>query len=187
MNGFRLEASEIINLLPSEIKSAHVMVKSDQLVLYKTNEVSATEVKKILDANLPPYMVPRMFFTIDRFPLNKNRKLDVSQLTLEAQAEMIQVEEVKNGESTEEENMNVLVEDTIRFIWSKALKVPADDITADSNFFEIGGSSLSAVLVARKLGAELGKIMMHIICINYIICCSLTVVIDCNLSCSNRH
>ena len=104
MNGFRLEASEIINLLPSEIKSAHVMVKSDQLVLYKTNEVSATEVKKILDANLPPYMVPRMFFTIDRFPLNKNRKLDVSQLTLEAQAEMIQVEEVKNGESTEEEN-----------------------------------------------------------------------------------
>ena len=83
-------------------------------------------------------------------------------LSLEAQAEMIQVEEVKNGESTEEENMNVLVEDTIRFIWSKALKVPADDITADSNFFEIGGSSLSAVLVARKLGAELGKIMMHI-------------------------
>lgn len=154
INGFRLEASEVINALPSELKNAHVMVGEGQLLLYKTNELSATQVRNILEAGLPPYMVPKKYFTIDSFPLNKNRKLDIQQLVSQAKHEPYHQLDVVDD--VEEDRDALEMTKRVCLVWSNVLKVSIDDIKPTSNFFEIGGTSLSAVLVARGLGSHLG-------------------------------
>ena len=156
VNGFRMEASEVLNALPDGMKGAHVMVRNNQLVLFKTPEKSALEVKKILSEKLPPYMVPQQYFTIDNFPLNKNRKLDVPRLIQDAYLDQYMVDMVEDDESEETRDV-LLLENTICLVWSKSLEVSVDKITPTSNFFEMGGTSLSAVLVSRALSTELGK------------------------------
>lgn len=155
MNGFRIEAFEILNALPDGLKGAHVMARDDQLVLFKTPEKSAQEIREVLQSKLPSYMVPQQYFTIDSFPLNKNRKLDIPQLIADSE-----LDEPLNDDPVIEdcERKDVLfLERTIALIWSKSLGVPVDIIKPSSNFFSIGGTSLSAVLVSRSLSAELSR------------------------------
>lgn len=154
VNGLRMEASEILNALPDGLKGAHVMVQNNQLILFKTPEISSSEVRNALSKKLPPYMVPKQYFTIDSFPLNKNRKLDLPKLIQEAKLDQCMAELINEDDDDED---CLLLENTISLVWSKSLGISLDSITPGSNFFEIGGTSLSAVLVARALSEELGK------------------------------
>jgi hypothetical protein len=130
------------------------MVKDNQLVLFKTPEKSGQEIKDALESHLPNYMVPQRYFTIDSFPLNKNRKLDIPQLIVGSK-----LDELQSGSQTEEEcTQDVLfLEKRIALVWSKGLGITISMIEPSSNFFKLGGTSLSAVLVSRSLSAELGR------------------------------
>lgn len=156
VNGFRLEATEIINALPSELKQAHVMVQPQGvLVLYKTKEVPAIIIKQHLDANLPSYMVPKIFYEIDAFPLNKNRKIDVPKLVADAIPEACNTK-TENAMVDSNESI-VRMQEIVKLEWAQSLKVPISTIDSSSNFFEIGGTSLATVLVARALNKRLGR------------------------------
>lgn len=47
------------------------------------------------------------------------------------------------------------VEKVIKTVWSEVLEKPTDELRKDDNFFSVGGTSLTAVILSRKLGIEL--------------------------------
>lgn len=125
-----------------------VLSDGSQLIMYKTREIHATDLKSTLESRLPKYMVPTKYFSLDSFPLNKNKKLDVSKLV------ELGEESVTDSSAIDcTDNPVTALENTIKCIWSESLGL--HDISLQSNFFDIGGTSLSAVLVCRALYNEL--------------------------------
>ncbi|MFE1593318.1 amino acid adenylation domain-containing protein [Nocardia sp. NPDC058705] len=101
--------------------------------------IDVTQIKSVLSAGLPSYMVPAAFVVMDALPLNVNGKLDRKALPepeFEAQtfrAPSTPIEEIVAG------------------VFADVLG--ADRVGADDDFFALGGNSLLATQVAARLGA----------------------------------
>lgn len=154
VNGFRMEASEICNAMPNYITKSHVMVRNNVLTLFVCpSSTNTNELRSHLLKNLPTYMVPNVIHTLDDFPLNKNRKLDQNLL-------LSKVNLCLNSKEEELSRDVVLghdnrIEKTLKLVWSQILKVNVAGINNDDNFFSLGGTSLSAVVVSRMINKEL--------------------------------
>lgn len=102
-------------------------------------------VTKNLARKLPSYMLPSAFFTIERFPLTINGKLDrkrlrdmaehssVSQLTVR------QSQGFGNGDPWAGSSE---LERRLRSLWSEVLGIEETKILPDDGFFQLGGDSL---------------------------------------------
>jgi len=146
VNGFRIEAGEIINAVPKNVSHAHVMIHEGKLHLFVAPKVDIPHVRKRLVSCLPSYMVPHSIHALDAFPLNKNRKLDS-----EALLKSISLQGVGDENKTQEMSM---IERSVCTIWAQQLGIDTRTMGKNSNFFELGGTSLSAVMVSRALEAE---------------------------------
>jgi len=105
----------------------------------------ARELREALRATLPDPAVPTEFAFIDGFPLNAHGKVDREALaTLELGAPRSPPTRPAVGETEE------LVAD----IWARAFEV--DSIGRDENFFELGGDSLTAAVVAAGIHTSFG-------------------------------
>jgi serine acetyltransferase len=150
VNGFRIEASEIANSMPSNVLRSHVMVQNGILVAYVMPEVDKDVVISSLEERLPTYMVPRIVVPLSTFPLNKNGKIDIEALLVAGQ-ELAQssIADVAEDELGPTENI-------IRLVWMQVLhRYSVSELSVHDNFFEKGGTSLSAVVMSRKLSLEL--------------------------------
>ncbi|SFD72744.1 non-ribosomal peptide synthetase, partial [Pseudoalteromonas denitrificans] len=158
IRGFRIELAEIEYALSQQalIKSAVVMpqnVQSEQtqLVAYVTinseqepGEVSAL-LRESLKATLPDYMVPSYFMVLDDFPLLPNGKVNKKALVA---VENI-TEQKYVAPSTE-------VEHLITQIWSDLLPIKTQEISAEADFFALGGHSLLSVRLIGEIRNRLG-------------------------------
>lgn len=153
INGFRIEQGDIINALPSKVKNAHLIVQNQRLILYVSPLVDKNIIISELQSKLPAYMVPTSVIPVDSFPLNKNKKLDTVAL-------MKMADDSHNSKQDDAQNsvdhVDGLseVESAIRLIWAEVLRIDVNSISKDDNFFTKGGTSLSAVIVSRKLSSE---------------------------------
>ena len=155
VNGFRIEPGDIINAMPTEVNNAHVVVENSRLVLYVAPLVDKDAVLTLLRDKLPTYMCPSLIISVEQFPLNKNKKLDVNALVQIGRATMIEHPETDHrGLSGVRKDESSQLEDTIRLVWAEILKVDPEGIHTDHNFFEKGGTSLSTVIASRKLSKE---------------------------------
>jgi amino acid adenylation domain-containing protein len=93
-----------------------------------------------LSQTLPGYMIPSYFITLERIPLTPSGKIDRKALPKPV------FENVKEYEAPRDESEKKLVE-----IWSTVLGIENEKIGIDSNFFEIGGHSLKATIMAAKI------------------------------------
>ncbi|MCD9873159.1 non-ribosomal peptide synthetase [Streptomyces guryensis] len=146
IRGFRVEIGEIENALlrvPGVRDGAVVVVRSAQLVAFCTGSepVGADEVQGKLAASLPPYMVPAVVHWRERLPLTGNGKTD--RKTLRALAE-----ELDAGDSGAPETA---AERRLAAAWAEVLGIHADRIGRLDHFFDLGGTSLSAVRLAVAL------------------------------------
>ena len=91
-------------------------------------------------------MIPSQIIAVDEFPLNKNRKLDAAALMKDIHLE--RNEPVPDKGMCESHVLKV-----IKTVWSEMLGV--SDFNKTDNFFSVGGTSLTAVILSRKLGIEL--------------------------------
>jgi Acetyltransferase (isoleucine patch superfamily) len=139
------------------VKHAHVLLEAGKLILFITPSVNVEQVKQALSSSLPSYMVPHYIFPLDEFPLNKNRKLDLAELSQYAKKAMETSSVDSNMISSRDSPSFSRVEEAISFIWAQHLQTPVVNMKRDSNFFELGGTSLSAVMVARALESEFGS------------------------------
>lgn len=149
INGFRIELGEIDSAISKfiNLNGNHRTVKSvetQQLrVFHNYNSLDVDTIKLELKTVLPHYMIPADFTYIEEFPQTPNGKIDsmkLSQIRL-FDNQVIDIEPVifdhKNN---------------IKKIWEDCLK---RKVTVKSNFFELGGDSLKALILTTRLKKEL--------------------------------
>ena len=141
-NGQRIELQEIEqSILKIEaIKQASVILKTNEkenfLVAFIVagTDISTKAIKEELSRILPPYMIPSVFVTLDKMPLNKHGKIDKQSLkTMDISFKLL------NEDSSE-----IVIENILCSAVQKVLDLKKDP-TKEDNFFELGGSSISAV------------------------------------------
>jgi amino acid adenylation domain-containing protein len=163
IRGFRVELGEIENCMLScdRVKEAAVVVKETQTgdkhlcaylvpdILEKEdagageNELSAV-LKEYLLSRLPGYMIPQYFVPLETLPLTANGKLDRKSLPEPGIR--------STGEYTAPRDE---LEEKLADIWSGVLGVNKEIIGIDDNFFDLGGHSLSVIILASRIKKEL--------------------------------
>ena len=151
ISGFRIEIGEIENRLlklPGVCAGAVVVTerpdKTKQLVAFYSGErLDPTAVRNQLGGSLPKYMVPSAVHWRETLPLTANGKIDKKQLTALAA-------ELETAEQSHE-SLGTVTERRLAVVWAEVLGIPADQIGRSDNFFDLGGTSLSALRLAIAL------------------------------------
>ncbi|MEZ5882764.1 MAG: LLM class flavin-dependent oxidoreductase [Paracoccaceae bacterium] len=162
IRGYRIELGEIevqLEAVPG-VRQAVALVREDQpgdlrLVAYvtTTQPVPEAAMREALAAELPEYMVPAHFVTLDEFPLTPNRKVDRKALPVpSAETGAARAETFVKPEND--------VEQSIAEIWARVLGVT--QVGSRDNFFALGGHSLLAVQAHREIREKLGATRLSI-------------------------
>jgi amino acid adenylation domain-containing protein len=151
ISGFRIEIGEIENTLlrvPGVRDGAVVVAgrahQSKYLVAFYSGpeplEVGVLRAR--LGESLPAYMVPSAFHWRESLPLTANSKIDRKALTALA----------RESDVVDEYHAPITpTEQRLAAAWAKVLGIPPDQIGRRDQFFDLGGTSLSAVKLAITL------------------------------------
>ncbi|MDQ1007334.1 amino acid adenylation domain-containing protein [Streptomyces sp. V4I23] len=152
IRGFRIEIGEIENTLLRlpDVRDGAVVVTGPeghdrQLVAFCTSPrpLAADDLRERLGELLPEYMVPAAFHQRESLPLTANGKIDKKALTALAE-ELGATTDVFAAPRTP-------TEQRLAAAWSAVLGVAPERIGRRENFFDLGGTSLSAVRLAISL------------------------------------
>jgi amino acid adenylation domain-containing protein len=157
VRGFRIELGEIEAVLAKHpaVQQAVVTVREDtpgdkRLVAYIVSsggEVPATgDLRAHLKSELPDYMVPGAFVTLENLPLTPNGKVDRKALP--------KPDSSRQGSGQQSVPRDDF-EQVLLAAWRKVLGV--DEIGIHDNFFELGGHSLLAVRLINEIRKVTGK------------------------------
>ncbi len=119
-----------------------------RLAAYVIGNPDATEpaaMRRQLAAVLPEFMIPSVFTRLDRFPLTPNGKVDLASLRPTDRSP------IQADSAPQTENERVVAE-----IWQDILGQP---VGRQDHFFDVGGTSMSAMLLVGRINARLGKQM----------------------------
>lgn len=158
IRGFRIELDEIETALRQHpaIANAVVAAREDstaghRLVAYlvtRNGPPPMADMREFVRGKLPGYMVPTYFVMMKEFPLTPNGKIDARQLPAPEDMGVTARNYIAPRNACEE----TLVE-----IWQEVLLVRP--ISAEDDFFALGGDSLSATRlfarINRRFGADL--------------------------------
>ncbi|MDV0440742.1 non-ribosomal peptide synthetase [Xanthomonas sacchari] len=151
IRGFRIELGEIEARLATcaGVREAAVVAREDAmgetrlvayLVPHAGHTCASAALRERLLQELPEYMVPAAFVTLDAFPLTPNGKLDRQALPApDQEAVASRPYEAPIGEA----------EQAIATIWEELLGL--ERVGRHDHFFELGGHSLLAVRVVVRL------------------------------------
>ncbi|WP_236063875.1 non-ribosomal peptide synthetase [Streptomyces poriferorum] len=157
IRGFRIETGEIENALlrAPGVRDGAVVVteragRGRHLTAFYSGArpLRADVLRDLLAATLPAYMLPSVFHWQETLPLTANGKIDRRELTARAAAS----DPVAHEEGGEPPRTPT--ERRVASVWAEVLGVPADRVGRRDNFFDRGGTSLSAVRVAISLDRE---------------------------------
>ncbi|MGD2093214.1 MAG: amino acid adenylation domain-containing protein, partial [Candidatus Aminicenantes bacterium] len=159
IRGYRVELGEIENCLQEneQIKEAVVTAETNDagnqylcayIVPYSYEAIDddgswAKELKTYLSLTLPDYMVPTYFIPLEQLPLTPNGKLDRKALP-------------RPGISITKDYLDPRdpMEEKLVEIWQEMLGVEGGKLSINTNFFELGGNSLNAVIMISKVHKE---------------------------------
>jgi amino acid adenylation domain-containing protein len=152
ISGFRIEIGEIENTLLTVpgVRDGAVVVaqradQSKHLVAFYSSQqpLGVDLLRDRLSQSLPEYMVPAVYHWRESLPLTANGKIDKKKLTALA-AELTVAVENHDAPRTPTELR-------LAAAWSTVLGIPEAQIGRRDNFFDRGGTSLSAVKLALAL------------------------------------
>ncbi|WP_419893527.1 non-ribosomal peptide synthetase [Oceanobacillus kimchii] len=151
INGYRIEIGEVegtMNRHPSITQSKVILESKNAkvkrgLIAFITvnNNIDANEIMLWLQDYLPSYMIPLGIFTIDKFPVNNNGKIDNDELY------NIMNNHKQNLKDSSESKTDM--EKFIENIWCDIINV--DSIESNDNFFLIGGHSIYAMRMISEI------------------------------------
>jgi len=158
IRGHRIELGEIESQLVAYkgIQQAVVVAREDNpnnkrlvayVILAANEDEDITLWKNELGKHLPDYMVPADFVVLNEFPLTPNNKIDKKALP-KPESKLSTPDSSYNRPKGKNE---ILVAE----IWSSVLEMK--EISANADFFELGGQSLLAVKVMTAIEKETGK------------------------------
>ncbi|MDI3282428.1 non-ribosomal peptide synthetase/type I polyketide synthase [Polyangium sp. 15x6] len=159
LRGFRIDLGEIEAALGdhASVKWSAVELREvhgeRRLVAYVQPRAGAPEdlgreLGRYLRERLPAYMVPTSFVVLDEMPTNRNGKLNRERLPSPTSPTSPASPADAPRASTS------ALEDCIAAIWRNVLGIT--DVDLDSQFFEVGGHSLSLSRVQAAIAIELG-------------------------------
>ncbi|GMQ55844.1 hypothetical protein AN1V17_02360 [Vallitalea sediminicola] len=153
VRGFRIELEEIENVAHSykDIDQLVAVIKKEnndnKIIGYFTSDSESLhidEFKKYLETKIPYYMIPSKFIKIEKIPLTPNGKVNRKTLKKYSGGEEYKIEEEIQCTESLTETENKVIE-----IWKDVLSI--SNINSQSNFFEVGGHSVSALQVASRI------------------------------------
>ena len=142
LRGLRVELDEIENNMQTYpgISRAVVVVKETKeegqfLVGYylSKEEVSTDELKAHLAKTLTPYMIPKVFMRLEAIPMTNNGKVNKKALP-----DPVLTKESKSGVRKPRNKTQEILLDIFQHV------LGMDQISIDDDFFDLGGTSLSA-------------------------------------------
>jgi malonyl CoA-acyl carrier protein transacylase len=152
IRGFRIELGEIEALLSNHpaIQKNAVIVHEDSrtdkrlvayMILHKEQVIDNTILRDFLKKQLPDYMIPSAFITLETLPLTPNGKID-----------RLELQNLEVSYQLSEENFvapDTNIEEILSSIWVDVLGV--ERVGVHDNFFELGGDSIKAIQIAAHL------------------------------------
>ena len=169
LRGQRIELGEVEHALRAQagVVEAVVLLRTDgvggepRLVAY-VSPASVVSVETGSDAAafegvsglcgardaLPAYMLPSVVVGVDSWPRTSSGKIDRKQLPPPGAVGLDPSAVVAPRSSAEA---------AARDVFASVLGVDASGVSVDASFFELGGNSLRAVLLARRLSEALGR------------------------------
>jgi amino acid adenylation domain-containing protein len=153
IRGYRIELAEIESVLlkhegvESCVVVANKKGKSQiELVAYVIGAASKDELHNYLNNTLPTYMIPTFIECIESIPYNSNGKVN---------KKLLPTPKIKGIKDNLFKPVVTLTEKNLAKIWSEVLEIPLEQIHLHSNFFELGGNSIFAVQLLRKIKTEM--------------------------------
>ncbi|GGY99457.1 hypothetical protein GCM10010300_49230 [Streptomyces olivaceoviridis] len=144
LRGYRIEPAEVEACLRRHpaVTDAAVFAEDERLVavVQSAEPPTAEALRAHLAATLPQYMVPSLFKTVTRMPLTPQGKLDLR--TLRSTAAVLA--------ASDRSRPLTPTATALADMWGLLLDVPAAG--ADDSFFLLGGHSMLAVELTRRIG-----------------------------------
>lgn len=155
IRGQRVELGEIEQVLLAHFSVREVIVTvsigsngQNRLTAYVVPVVDSSELAAHVSSNLPSYMVPSVWMSLDKFPLNASGKVDRNRLPdpalQQASTKLENSQRTFEGKSQAE----------VLKIWQSLLGT--EDLSLDDRYFDCGGDSLSLLTLRNRLREELG-------------------------------
>ncbi|MEO2048091.1 MAG: amino acid adenylation domain-containing protein, partial [Pirellulales bacterium] len=159
IRGYRIELGEIETHLDRhpQVRQSVVVARpvgaqngDKQLVAYtivSEPPPNVSQLREFLRQQLPDYMLPAVFMTLEEFPLNRAGKVDRQALpTPDTSRPTLQVEYyAPHGDQ----------EIALAEVWADVLSL--DQVGRNDNFFELGGASIQSLEIAAG-AAEIGLV-----------------------------
>jgi thioesterase domain-containing protein/acyl carrier protein len=156
LRGYRIELGEIESVLAQHaaVKQVVVIVREDtpgskRLVAYLVadSKYITDELRAVVRAKLPEYMMPSAFIYLDEVPLTGNGKVDRKILPApdKSAAELDETYVAPRNKA----------EQIVADIWQEVLGIKR--VGVYDNFFELGGHSLIAVRIFAQIEKRFGK------------------------------
>ncbi len=155
INGFRVELDEIKNILLAHhsVKDALVLALHSEtrgdfarigcfVLLQNSNIEEEENLQQYLNRSLPYYMLPSKVRILQEFPKLISGKIDIQKLKKLYTNSNEVLPECKKMDMT-------VLEISIAKLWEEILQVPVSH--NESNFFELGGTSLDVIRLMTKL------------------------------------
>ncbi|MFD0696559.1 amino acid adenylation domain-containing protein [Paenibacillus sp. GCM10027628] len=149
IRGYRIELEEIeaVLLRHDQVQEA-VVVTAEQTngdhalcaYIVAAGVQDMAELRTYLSSELPSYMIPSYFIHMDEMPLTPNGKLDKKALPKPDESALARAAYVAPRNETEEQ---------LAGIWQDILGL--QQVGVHDNFFEIGGHSLKATMLAARI------------------------------------
>jgi amino acid adenylation domain-containing protein/non-ribosomal peptide synthase protein (TIGR01720 family) len=131
--------------------SGIIAVQSDEAV------TASDSIQDTISLTLPPYMVPKIWITVEHLPSTTNGKMDRRQiltwlesLTDADLASIVQRHSSTAGSAESPAKPKTKMEEHFLQIWSSALNLPADSIPQNQPFTSLGGDSITAMQVLAR-------------------------------------
>lgn len=155
VRGYRIELGDIETALTSSpgVKAACAYVWEISpgdvrlvacLVLAEASELNTAGIRKELRKQLPSYMIPQYFLSIENIPLSPSGKVDRKKLPKP---------ELRESSILKASALANQTEELIAEVWSDVLNSNSR-IVREDNFFNLGGHSLLALQAIRKIETQ---------------------------------
>ena len=160
LRGQRIEPGEIERTLMEHpaVRDTVVLVKeyrgSQQLVAYvvahSADSILAADCSSWLEERLPRYMVPSAYILLESFPLTTSGKVDRGSLPSP---------EASNQLATASRPPESPLEHRLGEIFRKVLEL--DQVDVEAHFLDLGGDSISAMLIAASACEQQLNLLPH--------------------------
>ena len=149
---------DALRALPEVREAAARVVQGNQtaeLIAYLVpeagQEISVRGLRSALAQTVPEVMIPSRFIVLSKMPLTANGKIDRTALELHGRDDRLFL----GRESADPVEKGTETEETLREIWKEVLYL--DHVGFDDDFFDLGGHSIKAILMAARLRKAMGR------------------------------